>query len=269
MLLLRAIQRKPATTTPAAFPFTVPIIQTFTELQFTTPLTFLVGENGSGKSTLLEAIACAIGSPTVGATSIAADPTLADMRRLADYFKLIWNRKTQRGFFLRAEDFFGFAKRMDAIQADYKQELAHIEHEYKGRSEMAKGLARMPYSRELGEMRRAYGEGLDANSHGEGFLKLFQARFTGEGLYLLDEPEAPLSPTRQLTLLTMFKLMIDQGAQFVIATHSPILLAFPGATIVSCDGGRLEQVAYESLEHVQVTKSFLENPDAYLKHLFT
>jgi predicted ATPase len=267
MLPLRAIEWKKERPPSAAFPFTVPIIQTFTGLAFDAPVTFLVGENGSGKSTFLEAFACAVDLPTVGATSVRSDPTLADMRRLADYLKLVWNKKTGRGLFMRAEDFFGFAKRMDQIRVEYQEALAQVDQEYKGRSELAKGLARLPYSREIGEMRRAYGDGLDANSHGEGFLKLFQARFTGEGLYLLDEPEAPLSPTRQLTFITMMKLMVDRGAQLVIATHSPILLAFPGATIISCDGGRLQPVTYESLEHVQITRTFLNNPDAYLQHL--
>jgi predicted ATPase len=267
MLPLRAIAWKEGKARPAGFPFNVPIMQTFGRLEFNAPITFLVGENGSGKSTFLEAMACAVDLPTVGATNVRNDPTLADMRRLADYLKLVWNKKTGKGLFMRAEDFFGFAKRMDQIRAEYQAAIAQVDQEYKGRSELAKGLARMPYSREIGEMRRAYGEGLDANSHGEGFLKLFQARFVGEGLYLLDEPEAPLSPTRQLTLLTMMKLMVDRGAQLVIATHSPILLAFPGATIVSCDGGRLQPVEYETLEHVQVTRSFLNNPQSYLQHL--
>lgn len=267
MLPLRAIEWKKARPETAGFPFNVPVIQTFTRLDFDAPITFLVGENGSGKSTFLEAMACAVDLPTVGSTNTRTDPSLADMRRLAEYLKLIWNKKSGKGLFMRAEDFFGFAKRMDQIRAEYQEAIARVDQEYKGRSELAKGLARMPYSREIGEMRRAYGDGLDANSHGEGFLKLFQARFVGEGLYLLDEPEAPLSPTRQLTLLTMMKLMVERGAQLVIATHSPILLAFPGATILSCDGGRLQPVAYDTLEHVQVTRSFLDNPDAYLKHL--
>jgi predicted ATPase len=267
MLPLRAIEWKKERPVAAGFPFNVPVMQTFTRLAFDSPITFLVGENGSGKSTFLEAMACAVDLPAVGEMSVRSDPTLADMRRLADYLKLVWNKKTGKGLFMRAEDFFGFAKRMAQIRVEYQDAIAQVDRDYEGRSELAKGLARMPYSGEISAMKRAYGEGLDANSHGEGFLKLFQARFVGEGLYLLDEPEAPLSPTRQLTLLTMMKLMVDRGAQLVIATHSPILLAFPGATILSCDGGRLQPVDYETLDHVQVTRSFLNNPESYLKHL--
>jgi predicted ATPase len=116
-------------------------------------------------------------------------------------------------------------------------------------------------------MQRMYGEGLDARSHGEGFLSLFQERFSGPGLYLLDEPEAPLSPNRQLSLLALLKSMVDQGGQFLIATHSPILMAFPGAQIYSFDGGRIHPERYETLEHVVTTRSFLENPALYIKYL--
>src|SRR5690606_36824116 len=131
---------------------------------------------------------------------------------------------------------------------------------YQGRSRMACNLARMPYAREVGEIRRSYGAGLDANLHGEGFLKLFERRFVGEGLYLVDEPEAPLSPTRQMSLLALIKLMVDRGGQFLIATHSPILLAYPGAHILSFDGGTIAPAAYQDLEHVLVTRYFLNNP---------
>jgi predicted ATPase len=116
-------------------------------------------------------------------------------------------------------------------------------------------------------MERRYGVNLDANSHGQSFLKLFQSRFVPGGLYLLDEPEAPLSPQSQLALMTMIADMLEQDAQFIIATHSPILLGFPGATIYSCDRAPLERVAYEELDHVVITRDFLNGPERYLKHL--
>jgi predicted ATPase len=268
-MLLRSIDRKPAGDHPAVFPFSVPIIQSLQSLEFTAPVTFLVGENGSGKSTLLEALACAAALPTVGAESVQDDPTLAAIRPLADDLRLVWNKRARRGFFMRAEDFFGFARRMDAIRADFKQELARVDEEYKGRSKVAKGLASMPFNREIAAMRRAYGDGLDANSHGEGFLKLFQERFVGEGLYLLDEPEAPLSPSRQLSLLYLMHSAVQQGGQIIAATHSPILLAYPDAVILTCDTGRMQAVDYDSLEHVQLMRSFLANPEPYLRQLLS
>lgn len=267
MLLLRSIEIKRAARLPDGFPFNVPAVQSFTRIDLASPVTFLVGENGSGKSTLLEAIACAVRSVTVGSESVETDPTLADIRRLSDMLRLSWSKKTRAGFFMRAEDFFGYARQMARLRQDMEEDLGRIDQEYEGRSRTARNLARMPYAREVGEMRRSYGAGLDANSHGEGFLKLFQRRFVGEGLYLIDEPEAPLSPTRQMSLLTLIKLMVDRGGQFLIATHSPIILAYPGAQILSFDGGRIEPAAYQDLEHVQVTRDFLNNPEAFLRVL--
>jgi predicted ATPase len=266
-VLLRAAAIRLPAAAPDRFPYTVPFARQPSQIDFA-PVTFLVGENGSGKSTFLEALACAIGSVTVGTASVEADPTLADVREFASTcFRLTWSKRTTRGFFLRAEDFFGYARRMAETKADMEQAIKDVEDQYKGRSDHAKALARMPFARSLHEMREDYGEGLDVNSHGEGFLKLFSARFTGAGVYLLDEPEAPLSPTRQLTLLSMIHDMVGKGAQFVIATHSPILLAYPGALILSFDGGTVQPAAYETLEHVVITRTFLENPSSYLKHL--
>lgn len=265
-MLLRSIEST-LIKRPANFPFNVPAIRNLGRTAFTSPVTFLVGENGSGKSTFLEALACAVGSITVGSESVKTDPTLAEVRRLAPYLKLIWTKRTRRGFFMRAEDFFGYARKLNEVRADFQQELARIDKEYEGR-DFAKGLASMPFNSELGALKRSYGDGLDANSHGEGFLKLFQERFSGEGLYLLDEPEAPLSPMRQLSFLAILHEMVGQNAQFIIATHSPILMAFPNAQILSFDEGQVREVEYQSLEHVQVTKSFLDNPDAYFRHLF-
>lgn len=267
-LLLRSLSLRGEPTDSELYPYSVPIIRTFTGLTFTKSVTLLVGENGSGKSTLLEALACAAGSITIGSSSVETDPTLDHVRDLARQMRLVWSKKTRRGFFMRAEDFFGFARRMAQIRADMEEELKRVDHDYKDRSDYAKGLAKMPYAREIGDMRRAYGDGLDARSHGEAFLELFRQRFTGEGLYLMDEPEAPLSPMRQLELIVLLRLMVNEGAQFIIATHSPILLAYPEAAILSFDGQAISNVEYDELEHVSFTKSFLNNPEAYLRHLF-
>lgn len=267
MLHLKSMKVKLPPSPPVAFPFNLPLLQTLPDLEFSAPVTFFVGENGSGKSTLLEALACAAGSITVGSEGVETDQTLGEMRKLARCFKLAWSKKTRRGFFLRAEDFFGYAKRLNQLRATLKEDLAGVDESYQGRSAYAKGLARMPHARELHELERRYGEGLDARSHGEGFLALFQTRFVPGGLYLLDEPEAPLSPLRQLTFLALLKEMVEQEAQFIIATHSPLILAFPGATILSFDATPIQQVNYDDLEHVTLTKAFLNNPALYLKHL--
>lgn len=249
------------------FPFSVPAIRALPELSFDTPVTFFVGENGSGKSTLLEGIALSAGVPTVGSANASDDQTLAAQRALSNALKLVWTKRSRRGFFLRAEDFFGFTKQLARLRAEMLQRMSDLEEEYKDRSAYAKGLAMGPATGSLREMEQRYGVDLDANSHGQSFLKLFQSRFVPGGLYLLDEPEAPLSPQSQLALLVMMGDMIAQDAQFIVATHSPLLLAFPGARIYSFDEVPVRAVAYESLEHVALTRDFLNDPGRFLRHL--
>jgi len=255
---------------PNKFPYDIPIIKTLDAMSFSSPVTFLVGENGCGKSTFLEAIACAAGSITVGSESVLTDKSLIDVRQLSKDFRLTWSKKTNRGFFMRAEDFIGYAKKMVSTREELQADLEEVEKEYKNSSETARIYARSGYLNELGAMKRAYGDGrdLDARSHGESYLALFEARFVPGGLYLLDEPETPLSAMRQLSFLVLLNKMVRQKAQFIIATHSPIIMAFPGAVIYNFDGQKVKQVKYEEIEHVRITKSFLENPERYLNYLF-
>lgn len=266
MIHLRSVQKREMRETDN-FPFNVPIIQALQEISFQAPVTFFVGENGSGKSTLMEAIACAIGSVTVGSESVKTDPTLVHMRKLADYLRLTWSKRTHKGFFLRAEDFFGYAKQIAKTRQELEQELNNVDREYAGRSKYAKDLAKMPHRNEIGALQRRYGDGLDVRSHGESFLDLFQSRFVPGGLYLLDEPEAPLSPLRQLSFLSMLKQMTAEDAQFIIATHSPIILAFPEAQIMSFNDGAINNIPYDELEHVTLTRAFLNDPQSYMRHL--
>ncbi len=265
---LRSIALPDRATLPARFPFTVPAVASLTALAFTSPVTFMVGENGCGKSTLLEAIACAAGSIAVGSEGIERDRTLAAVRELGKRLKLTWSLRTRRGFFLRAEDFFGYANRMAQLREELQRDLDEVDAAYVGRSRTAQPYARAAYQAELNALQRSYGDGLDVRSHGESFLGLFQARFVPGGLYLLDEPEAPLSPLRQLSFLVLLQQMVAQEAQFIIATHSPIVMAFPDAAILSMDGETIERVAYEDLEHVRITRGFLNHPERYLARLF-
>ncbi|CAN5214544.1 AAA family ATPase [soil metagenome] len=264
-LFLREVVRRASEA--EGFPFSVPVIRALDRIAFPGAVTYFVGENGSGKSTLLEAVAAAARLPAIGSSDLSGDATLEGQRRLAAVLKLVWNRRTTRGFFLRAEDFFGFAKRLSAMRADLLERIADLEVEYADRSAWAKGLAMGPAKSSLADMEQRYGIDLDANSHGQSFLKLFQSRFVPGGLYLLDEPEAPLSPQSQLAFMLMMQDMIAEDAQFIIATHSPILLAYPGATIYSFDQVPAAAVAYSELEHVILTREFLNAPDRYLREL--
>ena len=256
-----------------AYPFTVPAVRALAELPdglgLDAPVTCFVGENGSGKSTLLEGLAAATGLSTVGSDETALDPTLAPARALARRLTLAWRVRTTRGFFLRAEDFFGFAKRLARMRAELQARADEVTAEYRtqDRSAYALGLALGPLHGSIGEMERRYGPDLDARSHGEGFLTLFQSRLVPRGLYLLDEPEAALSPQRQLALLAMLRDAVAEGSQFVLATHSPLLLAYPGARLYSFDEAPPAPVAWELLEHVRLTRDFLAAPERFLRHL--
>ena len=251
----------------AGFPFELPIVRSLRSLRFEAPVTLFVGENGSGKSTVLEALAIAARAITAGSAEAAEDPTLDGVRRLARAMTLTWATRTHRGFYLRAEDFFGYAKRLATMRAELEAGLAAVDEEYRDRPGLAHDLARTPYLRELGELRRRYGEGLDTQSHGESFLRFFGERLVPNGTYFLDEPEAPLSPARQLSFLALLKELVAADGQAIIATHSPILLAFPDAIILSFDGDTIAPVAYEDLDHVRLTRDFLADPQAFLRHL--
>src|SRR4051812_7114964 len=157
--------------TEHGFPFELPAIRSFPGLHLTSPVTFFVGENGSGKSTLLEAIAIAARAITAGSAEATDDPTLAGVRALAAELKLSWSGRNHRGFFLRAEDFFGYAKRLATTRAELQRGLAEVDAAYLDRPGLAHDLARTPFLRELGELQRRYGDGLDSQSHGESFLR--------------------------------------------------------------------------------------------------
>ena len=222
--------------TPGAYPFHLPSIRGLEELDFHPHVTFLIGENGSGKSTLIEAVAVAAGFNAEGGTRNFKFGTRASESELHRFVRLI--KGTQRikdGFFLRAESLFNVATEIER----------------------------------LGVQKHYGGVSLHEQSHGEAFLALIQNRFGGQGFYVLDEPEAALSPQRQLVLLAeMRELASKKNAQFVIATHSPILMAYPGATIYELGEEGTTRVAYEDTEHYRLTRSFLMDPARYLRHLF-
>lgn len=219
----------------------VQALQANKELAFPAPVTFLVGENSTGKSTLLEAIAVACGFNPEGGTK---NFTFSTHQSHSDLYRALTPSRLHRerdGFFLRAESFYNVATNIDEL-------------------DNAPGLG-APVIQSYG------GVSLHQQSHGESFLALVQNRFGGKGLYLLDEPEAALSPARQLTLLAEIHRLVFCDSQFIIATHSPILMAYPGAHIWQLSSKGIEAVAYEETEHYQLTLRFLENPKRYLQYL--
>ena len=210
-------------------------------LELRKPVTFLVGENGTGKSTLLEAVAAAWGFNPEGGTRNFRFSTEATHSALWKSLTLTRRGFARDGFFLRAESLYNVATNIDEM-------------------DRAPSLG--------GRVIDSYGGvSLHRQSHGESFLALVENRFGGEGLYLLDEPEAALSPTRQLSLLALLDELAGRSSQFIIATHSPILMALPGAEIFQLDREGVRAVAYRETEHYQITRRFLENPERMLRCL--
>ena len=243
------------------FPFSIPAIRNLESLEFTAPVAFLVGANASGKSTLLEGIAMGTNRIVVGGKPLKQDESLDAIRPLASSLRISWRKRTAKGFFFRSEEFFNFMKRNKEMTAELDELAERFKDDDRARGAML-GQKHAIESR--------YGD-LNAQSHGEGFLQVFRSRILSGGLYLLDEPEAALSPQSQLAFLYLMNQMISdgEGAQFIIATHSPIIMSFPGAQIFSFDeGDAISVVDYEELEHVGLYKRFLDNPQQYLRNLF-
>ncbi len=243
-------------------PFELPLVQEMDWLDFESPVTFLVGENGCGKSTLLESLAIAARVATVGGMELDEDPTLETSRRWAEKLRLSWAQRSGRGFFFRSEDFIGFTRRISESRKEMKELEEEFDAQFEGYArQLATGVARG----QAHALTRY--EELETSSHGEAFLHLFQERFVPNGLYFLDEPEAALSPQRQLALIALLKEMEGEGCQFIIATHSPILMAFPGATILDLNEAPPQPIEWKDTEHVQLTRDFLNNPERYLRYL--
>ena len=203
------------------------------ELELTNPVTFFVGENGSGKSTLLEAIAVASGFNAEGGSRDFVFSTKRTHSELCDYITPIRTIPPKDGFFLRAESFYNTASYLD----------------------------------ENSTMRRYGGVSFHEQSHGESFLSLITNRFEGNGLYIMDEPEAALSPQRILTLLILMDRLVKNRSQFIIATHSPIIMAFPGADIIQFSENGMERVSYCETESYRITKQFMDDPERMIKYL--
>jgi len=231
---LQWVELKKKDSIPKQHPFDLPMVRNLGRIEFHRRVTFIVGENGSGKSTLLEGISVAWGFNAEGGSknfSFATSPTHSELH---GFLRLA--RGTKRptdGFFLRAESFYNVATYVEGL-----------------------GVS-------------GYGKNsLHEQSHGESFLALFMNRFRGNGLYILDEPEAALSPSRQLALLVRLHQLAQNGSQFIIATHSPLIMAYPDALIYQVNENGFARVKYEETEHFNLTKRFLNDPKRYLRELF-
>ena len=253
---------------PEGFPLGLPFVRQLGEVAMSPTVTLLAGPNGSGKSTLLEAIAIETRLPAIGSQPAHSDPTLAPVRPLARALRLSWSTRTRRGFFLRAEDVFGFLLALRRQAGELAAELEEAKVRLEGSSEYARRLGLGPLRGSMGALRARYGENPDARSHGETFLHLFRERLAPGGLYLLDEPEAALSPESQLALVSMMSDAVGVGSQFIVATHSPLLLAIPSAKILDFDEGGVRESSWEDLASVRLWRELLDAPARYLRHVW-
>jgi len=237
-ILIRATLLREQVKSFAEYPFSIPAIGGLDEIDFEQPVTFFVGENGAGKSTLLEAIALRLGLNAEGGSRNFNFSTRASHSGLKDHLRLSRSvRRARDSFFLRAESYFNVATEIETL--DQGGGAPKIINAYGGKS-------------------------LHEQSHGESFFALFMNRFRGNGLYILDEPEAALSPTRQLAFLSRLHELVEAGAQFLIATHSPILMAYPQAAIYLMANGPPQPIAYHDTEHYAVTRNFLNRTEQML-----
>ena len=226
------------------YPFSLPVVRSLHTLELHPKVTFIIGENGSGKSTLLEAIATAWGFNPEGGTKNFRFQTRRSHSTLHEYLLLLKGiRRAKDGFFLRAESFFNVATEIENMD-DIPSPAPPVINSY-GR------------------------QSLHEQSHGESFFALMMNRFGSNGLYILDEPEAALSPSRQLAMIARLHQLVQARSQFVIATHSPMLMAYPDAQIYHIAANGLQRIAYEQTEHYSVTKSFLLDPERYIKQLMS
>ncbi|WP_108670352.1 AAA family ATPase [Peribacillus acanthi] len=223
------------------YPFNIPSLKNLEMLTFNPKVTYIIGENGMGKSTLLEAIAVALGFNPEGGTFNFNFSTFDSHSELANYLRVAKGViRPNDGFFLRAESFYNIATNIE---------------------EMDQGGGGPKVIDSFG------GQSLHEQSHGEAFFSTFLHRFRGNGIYILDEPEAALSPLRQMSMLTRIHDLVDENSQFIIATHSPIIMAYPNSTIFELSDDGIQERKLEETHHFRIMKQFFDDPKRTVYHL--
>lgn len=246
------------------FPYDVSAIKFAKDIDVSATVTFIIGDNGTGKSTLLETLALRLQLPHMDGFGYGKNCFKA-ARSLTPYLHLDWKIEKPRGFFFRAEDFGDLLNSIDREDARLHESFKDIYGEVPDCiiQEMKDNQNYQIY-----RMRQNYGQDLQGFSHGEAYLKIMDDTINGNGIFLLDEPEAALSPSKQLSLLYFIQEHLKTHmSQFIIATHSPMLMAYPGANIYEVTDKGMNKVSLEETEHYTITKSFLQSPESYLRFL--
>ena len=248
------------------YPFNIPCIKNTNEIDLSNPITIFVGDNGSGKSTLLKAIAYYNNSINVSSQDINS-AYYEEVKKLSSKMKLSYDFKSRSGFFFSGEEFITYINNLKHMKQELREDLKRIDEEYKNKSKFAQGQARMAAAGQLYAMNQAYDGELKDKSHGEGFLEFFKKRMHKEGIYLLDEPETPLSAINQYQLVVMITDLVKSGSQVIIATHSPIIMALKDAKIYNFTEASIEEIDYDDVESVNFTKHFLNNKENFINRL--
>jgi predicted ATPase len=248
------------------YPFNLPSFQNIKTLDLNQPITIFVGDNGSGKSTLLKAIAYYNNSINVSKEKLESN-YYYNSKRLSEKMKILYSIKTRNGFFFSGEEFITYINNLKQMKTELLLDEAELLEEYKDKSEYVRNLALGPVRNSLYELQTKYDGELNMKSHGEGFLEFFKARMHQKGIYLLDEPETPLSAMNQYQLVVLITDLVKNGSQVIIATHSPILMALKNAKIYNFANDGIEEIEYEDIESVVFTKHFLNNKDNFLDRL--
>ena len=246
------------------YPMNVPVIKHMTSLDFTTPVTIFVGDNGSGKSTLLKAIAHH--QNAIKTASLKSISTLEDViQPLSDHL-IIEKTRVQRGLYFSGEDFITYIQQLTHEKALLLKQIEETKEAYKHKSTFAYNQALSAPKKELHALLNTYDGELTDKSHGEGFLAFFKSRMREDGIYFLDEPETPLSAINQYQLLVILSDLASMGAQIIMATHSPILMAIEGATIYEFTD-TIEHVTYDHIDSIRFQKDFINNKEKYLARI--
>lgn len=251
------------------YPLSAPVMKSLERLPLDSPVTLLAGDNGSGKTTLMETLARKLNAVRIDGETAGALPKVNSFATVDKALRMEVARHPSRCFYFHAEGFVRYLDSLHRMRADAQEDLMEVERDYQGRSALAQELASMPHQRSLFELKRLYEHDITCRSHGEGHLDFYGARFQKGGLFLLDEPEGALSFFNQYVLLTMILDAAAKDGQFIISTHSPILLACPNARILHIQEGQIREVKYSELESVQFLKDFLSDPCRYTASLLS
>lgn len=263
MIFLRDMSLRPPVN-PTWYPFSAQVMEHFAGLTFTKPVTVLSGENGSGKTTLMELAAAGANAYTIGASGNRREKTRL-FKDAARKMRYTFNKRPSRSFYFTAEDFVRYLDERHEMRKEAEDALREISDIYQDRGDYARGQASLPHQSTLNDMDGQYNLDLLESSHGEGFLSFFGARLAPNGLYLLDEPEGALSYANQLGLLALIDRAIHMDCQVIMATHSPVLCAFPDAQLLSVEDGELTETPYENLESIRFLKYFLGNRNGVMR----